>query len=231
MSKNTLSSIIGDVEPSTKLDGSTWFMNTGLYRNLLISNPNMMFLFEVNSYPIMNIDVSAWLCLSYICGDIEVPAVEVMKRENSLQLLQEMQQPWIRYYMDKNYSDKYDGQYASLPDDHWHRNYGSESYIKCSEEYGSYEIRHMARDMKTCNYPLNLGSYEKLNRTGEKLNHMTVMGSAARYQLTSDSEDESWRTFRDCDPGPFSSLMTDTKATCLQGRWMDIDDEGTCISE
>jgi len=231
MSKNTLSSIIGDVEPSTKLDGSTWFMNAGLYRNLLISNPNMMFLFEVNSYPIMNIDVSAWLCLSYICGDIEVPAVEVMKRENSLQLLQEMQQPWVRYYMDKNYSDKYDEKYASLPDDHWHRNCGSESYLECSEEYGSYEIRHMARDMKTCNYPLNLGSYEKLNRTGEKLNHMTVMGSAARYQLTSESEDESWRTFRDCDPGPFSSLMTDTKATCLQGRWMDIDDEGKCISE
>jgi len=226
MGENTLTRMIGDVEPSTQLDGTSYFIYPRMYRHLLISNPNMMFLFETNSYPIMNIDVEAWLCLGYICGDIAVPTVNVMERENSLQLLQEMQEPWLRYYIDKNYADTYDKKYHSLPYDHWHRNYGSEGYIRCCAEYCNYEIRLMARDMKTCNYPLNLGSFEKLNRTGEKMMNMSAMDNAAKYRLTSDSEDESWRTFRDCDPSPYSSLITDTKATSLHRRWMDIDDEG-----
>jgi len=227
MKENTLSSTLGNIEPSTQLNGLTDYMNPELYRFLLISNPNMMFLFEASSYPIMHIDVGAWLCLGYICGDIEVPTVEVMERENLLQLLQEMQEPCIRYYMDKNYREKYTG----IPRSHWYHDYHSEGYTKYCEEYYSYEIKLMARDMKTCDYPLNLGYYEKLNITGEKLMHMTTMGTLARLQLKSGSKDSSWRTFRDCDPSPFLSLITNTKATCLQGRWMDIDDEGKRISE
>ena len=170
----------------------------------------------------MQIDVSACLCLGYICGDINIPTVEVMEKHNWLQLLQEMQWPWIRYYIDKSYSESNE----RIPWEHWYYDYRSEGYLQYCIEGCSYEVKLMARDMVTCGYPLKLGNYEKLNSAGEKLAHMTAMGCVARYRLRSNSEDKSWRTFRDCNHASFSSLITETKATRLQGRWMDINDEG-----
>jgi len=140
-----------------------------------------------------------------------------------------MQIPYNRSWdlHDENYSEKHD----DIPDDHWYHDSTSDEYRKYETERNSYRIRVLAHNMRLCNYPLNLGSYTKLNDAGEKLSNMTFDGGLARYTLTEDSNDVSWRTFRDCDPTPFSSLITGLEATPLPGKWMDLDDEGKSISK
>jgi len=227
MSSNIMTSALGEVEPSTELHYSE-LIPAGEYKSMLISNPNMMLLYEHEHYPLLEIDVSSWLCLSFICGDNKIPTAEVMEQSNMQQLLQEMQIPWIRcWHLDDNYSEKYN----DLPDDHWYHDYSSDEYRKYETEGYRHYARYLARNMRLCDYPLNLGSYTKLNAAGERLSNMTFEGGLARCTLTEDSDDVSWRTFRDCDPTPFSSVITGLKATPLPGKWIDLDDEGKSTSK
>ena len=198
-------------------------MKRGLYRHALIDNPNMMFLYESTSYPLLDIDVASWLCLAYVCGDVELPTADEMEKRNSKQRLDEMSVPYLRYYKDKNY-------YAALnnlPEDHWwSKNYTSNEYKNYSNEYTRYQIMLMARDMQTAGYPAGFGSYEKLSERGEMMVDMTCEDSQGRYRLKSGDPDSSWRTFRDCDPSPFKSIYTGTGSVPLKGKWMDLDNHG-----
>ena len=45
----------------------------------------MMFLFESSLFPLLEIDVAAWLCLAYVCGDVDLPTADEMKKLNSLE--------------------------------------------------------------------------------------------------------------------------------------------------
>ena len=61
------------------------YVERGLYRRALIDNPNMMFLFESTDFPLLELDVAAWLCLAYVCGDVKLPTADEMEKQNRLE--------------------------------------------------------------------------------------------------------------------------------------------------
>jgi len=228
MKPSAMSDALGDdVAPSDELTGGEYYVKQGLYRHALIENPNMMFLYETTSYPLLDIDVAAWLCLAYVCGDIELPSADEMKQQNLQQSLDEMNVCYLRYYKDKNF-------YAALnnlPKDHWWSNYTSSEYQNYYKEYVRYQIQILARDMQSAGYPAGFGNYEKLSERGELMVDMTNEDCQGRYLLKSGEPDSSWRTFRDCDPSPFKSIFTGTGSEPLKGKWMDLDSNGEVSTE
>ena len=221
MKNNSLSAILGAVKPSTELDTREHnYFIPGLYRqHVLIRNPNMMFLFEDNDFPLLNIDVSAWLLLGYITETVQVPnTAHAMERWNSQQLLRGMQEPHLRFEMDRKYRDAI------------HIDTNRTEQVA---DFFRYEIRWLAQGMKDGGYPFSLGTYDKLNDEGEKMVRMAAASDLSfRSEIEEeDSKDIEWRTFRDIDPHGFSSLITGIEAVPLAARWMDIDDEGLVQTE
>jgi len=68
MKDDALTEVLGHVEPAEGLKGNSCLVYERLYRRLLISNPNMMYLHEYGEYPWLDIGIAAWLCLGYITG-------------------------------------------------------------------------------------------------------------------------------------------------------------------
>jgi len=72
-----------------------------------------------------------------------------------------------------------------------------------------------------------VGTMDELNEKGENLVYMACHDASARFELEEcDEVTEAWKTFRDQDPSPYSSLITGTKSVPLKGKWLEIDDEG-----
>jgi len=223
MTDNVLTEVLGHVEPSDELEANTDYVHERMWGRLLISNPNMMYLLEWGEYPLLEIDISAWLCLAYITGGKEIPTKDQMLEANRLDLLNGMQDMSTRYDMDENYKEAWD----ALPDDHGINDPLSSEFMANEFEFTSCLVRRIARDMVDASYPLQLGTIDELNKTGEKLVYMACRDSLNRYELENCDEDtKRWKTFRDMDPSPFSSLITGTKSVPLKGKWLEIDDEG-----
>ena len=223
MKDNALTESFGHVEPSKELAMNGDYVYERIYRSrLLISNPNMMYLHEYSDYPLLDIDIGAWLCLAYITGEKEIPTKAQMLETNKLDLLNSMHE-FHRSVIDENYKEAWD----ALPADHWSNDALSSEYRAYYFEYASYTLRLIARDMVEANYPLRLGDIDALNKSGEKLLYMSCLGSFDRHELWKCDEDtKRWKTFRDVDPSSYSSFITGTKSVPLKGRWLDIDDEG-----
>jgi hypothetical protein len=202
--------------------------NTLYRQHLLIRNPNMMFLFETSEFPLLTIDVTAWLLLGYITGTVPVPTANTMERRNSQQLLRGMQEPHLRYKFDKKYRHALT---HLIPASHWYHNKTSKEHYANNEEANRYDIGLLAQGMKDGGYPFSLGTQDQLNDAGEQFVRMMSTASFLGYQqVDDDSEALEWRTFRDIDPHGFSSFITGTEAVPLPGRWMDIlDDEKDLI--
>jgi len=224
MKENCLTPILGHVEPSTELESNTDFIVENSYRRLLISNPNMMFISDCSTdYPLLEIDVIAWLCLAYITGERAIPTKTQMLEENARELLESMQNHEVRYYIDENFKEAVD----LIPEDHWFHDATSEENVLFERESGSYVLRVLAGYMRDAKYPLNLGDMDGLNKTGVKLLHMMCNEDKERALLKNCDEDtKQWKTFRDIDPSPFSSLVTGVGSVPLKGKWLEIDNDG-----
>lgn len=221
MGQNCLTEVLGEIEPPSEIKEQSKFVSYKLYRRMLINNPNMMYIFEYSDYPLMEIDVAAWLCLSYICGDIAVPSMKEMRKENRELILEEMQGMY-RYYLDSNYSNAC----SKIPKHHWYHDKCSEGYKTYLREWGDFVIKHLARDQRDSGYPYNFGHNKKLNESGEKLLDLYVVDCLSRYELREDGKDSKWRTFRDVNPSQFKSLFTGTAAVNLKGKWLEVDNDG-----
>uniref|UniRef100_A0A7S2SGE8 Uncharacterized protein n=1 Tax=Eucampia antarctica TaxID=49252 RepID=A0A7S2SGE8_9STRA len=221
--ENILSSTLADVEPSEILTCEhDCHVIDGLYNHHLMSNPDMMFMFETSSHPLLDIDILAWCLLAYVCGDVTLPTFEKMEEEQMAQRLEKMDISDYRYSSDKNYAAACD----NIHKDHWIHEYSSDNYLLYEQETIVYEHLILARRMIIGNYPLKFGTKDKLNVVGEKSVKMCTDEGAARYRLNPDDPDSSWKTFRDQDPTSFQSLITGTIAAPLKGHWMDLDDDG-----
>ena len=56
---------------------------------------------------------------------------------------------------------------------------------------------------------------------------MMSLDCTNKYRLAScDEETKRWKTYRDCDPSPYRSLITGMGSVPLKGKWMEIDDDG-----
>jgi len=217
MENNALTISVGNPSPSKKLRvGATCYPD--LYRGLLIDNPSMMYLIEpyepVSAF--LNLDVTAHLLLAFLTGGAEIPKEKDMLKANQKQLEEEMQIPWFRLAIDPAYRAEID----ELPEGHWSENADDERAISLNLMPGEFLVRTLARDMKACKYPLDLGDGKKLNKKGEACVKMIVASGNARSRIS--PEDKAWKTFRDVDPSQFASLHTGTPACALPRHFMDV---------
>jgi Predicted flavoprotein involved in K+ transport len=228
MKENAMTEALGHVAPSKELELNSDYIVENSYRRVLIKNPSMMFIYEQTSYPLLEIDVAAWLSLAYITGELPIPTEEEMVERNKRELLDSMHELSVRYEIDNNFS----AAWCALPSDHWSNDTSCSKYRSYLDEYNSYEIRILARDMKDAKYPLQLGDIHNLNTSGLKLLKMLCDDCIGRYTLSKcDGETKKWKTFRDIDPTPFRSLVTDMASVPLKGKWLEIDDDGNPLHD
>jgi len=71
----------------------------------------MMYIFHITSFPIIETDTLAWLCLSYITGETPIPLREKMLEANNRDLLESMHDSDSRYVIDKEYSKASDAMF------------------------------------------------------------------------------------------------------------------------
>lgn len=217
MDNNSLTITLGSPVPNKNLwCGSTTY--TSLYQGMLISNPSMMYLLETpDSYsPLIDIDVNAWLMLSYLSGEVKTPSEKDMIKSNQKQLEGEMQIPFMRMANDYEYFAEID----ELDENHWSENATDERTIKLERMDKEFKVKRLARDMKLSKYPVDFGDYKKVNAMGEKYIDLCVNGERSRSFLKKDSPDAAWKTFRDASG--FTSVYTGTQSVPLPGPWLKL---------
>lgn len=223
MSKNALSEEFGDVPITNITDGV--FHWPGTYRGQLISNPNMMFLFERFDQPLLDLDIQTWLLLALITGDIPTPSAEEMKLFEFRELLGQMDDPYARQRVEDNYSKRW----GSISDDHWSYEMSDERTKQVLMKYFDLQISLLARDMVEAKYPLQIGTLEKLNEKGKAIVAFSVSTVYDRYGLDRGTPDVSLRTFRDANASNYYSIITGTIAAPLKSPWLDLN--GNCVQD
>ena len=212
------------IVPAEELESNSLFVVETLYRGLLISNPNMMYIYHLTSYPILETDVLAWLFLSYITGETPIPSKEKMLEANNRDLLESMQYFDSRYSMDEEYKKACD----AVPIDPWYYHHlAPDEFEEYVNDSMSVELRVLAQTMKDANYPVSFGDMDGLNTLGAELLRMAVTNEKEKLLMRGwDDNTKKWKTFRDSDPSPFRSLMTGMSSIPLEGKWLEIDDDG-----
>ena len=73
------------------------YVHPELYRGVLISNPNMMFVSTYASHvPLMACEVYAWLLAGYATGWVEMPTPDEMRNLNETHALAMFELPYFR---------------------------------------------------------------------------------------------------------------------------------------
>jgi thioredoxin reductase len=216
MTHNPLSEELGDVPVGRIKD--YWLTQKDIFRGVLISNPNMMFVRERCDVPLFDLDVQTWLLLAHITEN-NLPSIKEMNEWNREQFAKEMDTVMLRYHLDMNYKEKW----WNVDDDHWSYNHFDDRSMQNYQQYYDLQYRILARDMTDAKYPLNIGTYEQLNDTGEALVKFNIESSYNRYKLDEESSDAKWRTFRDADVADFyCSVFTGTRGVQLKCHWLDL---------
>lgn len=120
----------------------------------------------------------------------------------------------------QNYFQKWG---KSICEGHWAWDYMNEGVKALYQKYYCLAYRVLARDARDAGYPLDFGTYEALNETGNTLVDIELLSEYARLEMDNESPDAEWRTFRDCDASGFRSIMTGTKAVPLRTRWLELE--------
>lgn len=219
MENNAFSVTFGVIPPSKHLfPGAT--CHPDIYRGCLISNPNMMYLCESDDpvSPLFQIDVNAWTILGYLTGEISIPKEKDMIKANQKQLEAEMQIPYLRAAIDREYA----GEIDDLESTHWSENAEDERVKVMDRVTNEFVVKVMARDMKAAKYPVDFGDFKKLSPLGNKVVDLLEVTAKSRTGLKKDVPESKWMTFRDVDPSQFKSLFTGTPACALPGHWLDL---------
>ena len=180
-----------------------------------------MFFIDNSENPILEIDITAWLLLAHIMGDIPLPSQEQMIEYNGKLALDLLDDPYWRCH-EENFRNRW----WNVDEEHWSNDTSDKRVYKMLKSYLAKDIQKLARDCFDAKHPLQIGSYENLNEIGKAFLEFNLVDSYHRYELDEESPEASWKTFRDCDPsGKVYSVMTGTNAVPLKNRWLDIDGE------
>jgi len=215
MDNNALSNSVGKVNPHEILEGgNTCYPD--VYRGLLISNPNMMFIheLELSLCPILELDVLAHLILAYLVGEKSIPTTQEMQKANQKQLEAEMHIPWLRASLDPLYQDEIN----EFDDQHWVNNSNDERVLILNQMANDLAVRRLARDMKDAKYPLNLGDWKSLNKDGKKVIDIITAVENTRSKRRSKGN----LTYRDSHLKETLSLFTGTRAAEMPGSWLEL---------
>lgn len=213
MSPNSLTETIGAVELGEWVNSEVAAVYPGLFRGLLISNPNMMFMRDgAGEIPLFDLDIQAWLLIAHIVGDVDTPSAYEMTHLNTQYVAEYMQHPLFRLFMDPNYQmawkDKVDVEDDVLEN--------------LSIDYLRFMLKILARDMQDASYPFSIGTANELNEKGEILLQMFVNSEHARKHI--NIKERSWRTFRDDNASNYISLHDGNYAIPFDKHWIDIED-------
>jgi len=211
MVNNAYTLSVGDVTPSKSLfGGGTVFID--VYRCLLISNPKVMFINESEDtdYDLLQIDVNAWLVLRYLTGELEIPKEKDMIKENTKQLKEEMNIPWLRQGMDRAYL----AELEDLDDGHWSENPDDERCLRMEQQVNEFKAKILARDAKAAKYPLDLRKADKFKQFLD----LMVAANRVRSMMNKDSNE----TYRDVHHPAFKSLYTNTPSCALPDHWIKL---------
>lgn len=219
MKCNTFTDEVGDVDPSPILTLDDTTVTLGMYRGLVISNPNMMYYCENSETPLFEVDVTAWLFLAYIVGDIEIPTPEIMHQRNEAEILELMDMGEYRYTMDENYAKAGDALYYK-DENHWGFDMKDPRTLAYNRECEVHCLKLLARNMKDSGYPLDIGTYEKFNEKGKQLVQNNAQAMIGRVNLEENGGRES---FRDCQQS-YRSILTGITAAPLRKIWLDLEE-------
>mmetsp|Transcript_31180 Transcript_31180/g.47171 ORF Transcript_31180/g.47171 Transcript_31180/m.47171 type:complete len:623 (-) Transcript_31180:235-2103(-) len=226
MRENPLTPDVGEVVPCRDL-GFSGNLIPGMYRSVLISNPKMMYIMDINSeYPLLHLESEAWMCLAFCMGDTQFPAAEVVENEMQKQMLEEMNIAYLRWSIDPNYFEALD----DLDDDHWTDDYTDTRTIEMNEEYLGYYVGLIARNLKEAKYPVDFGTYGDLNDLGKRLVKLGLENIKLRHLLDPSEEEAEWKTFRDANPTGLSSIYTGEIPSALPKPWMELKGDESVIN-
>lgn len=180
---------------------------------------------DMSENPILEIDISAWLLLAHVMGDIPLLSRQQMIEGNQKLMLDFLDDPCWRC-CEENFRNRW----WAVDDDHWSEDRSDKRVYKMLKNCLAKDMQKLAKDCFDANYPLQIGTYKSLNEIGKAFVEFNLVASYHRYDLDEDSLDASWKTFRDCDPsGKVFSVMTSTKAVPLKSRWLNI--YGECMED
>jgi len=225
MSNNIFTKDIGHIVPSQYLDLEYVNINSGMYSDALISNPNMMFLGEGPLHtPLLEIDVAAHTLLCLVIGKIQWPDDKTIYDKHKEVILSGMEIVEMRKSIDKNYYMKHRNVYKDKH--HWSYSYKDERMIYQLKEFLEWNWRYFAQDMKDCDYPVDIGDWNVLNEKGKKYVEISLADALCRTQLDAENKDSDWKTFRDLDDvSNRISIHTGEVAIPFNGPWLEVEDE------
>jgi len=238
METNLMTTTLGDIVPDSILSRSS-YIKKNIYRNVHIDNPNMFYIYENTNQQLFDLDVSAWLVLSYILGQAEIPSKEERMKRNQEQYLDEMQIPFLRYKLDLNYAtalnhiegpdfDDDSSDDEEQDDEHWWAERTNDKFRALVWQECEYEVRICARDMQTGGFPVSFGNYTHLNSKGIQYTKMLTdlyFGKLNIEELSSSLNDKRM-TYRDLDTSSYVSIHTGKPSIPFNGFWMDVDELG-----
>jgi len=217
MSPNSMSKTLGNIEPEEWISSEEIGVIPGIYRGLLMSNPNMMYMLEGGgvAVPLFQLDTLAWTLVSYIVGDLDIPSEYEMIKRNTEFVNESMQQPFWRFMMDSKYNAAWTD--SNIDDDD----------VRYDELYTNsitFIVKDFAQKMQDISYPFNIGNAEELNESGELIVNMHLHSLEAR-QIDPNTTESIWKTFRDDDPSGYVSLHTGKVAVPFEKHWIDLDEK------
>jgi hypothetical protein len=140
----------------------------------------------------------------------------MVTRQNLNDALDQLQSPYVRYCVDKNYQDAY-----------WVNNDPVDKaprYDKraINRSYPEYRRRIAARTIQEAQYSM---SYERTNKQMKLWISVSMLTGENRLNLDQNSKEErAWMTFRDVkDPERHRSMFTGPPSIPLKDRWLDMD--------
>ena len=227
MKDNAYSEICGDVPVPDEIDITQCGFYTGIYHGMSIRNPNMMFILNVTSAPLFEIDIEAWLLHSYLTGVTPVPSVEEMNEQNNNFFIGAMDTVEFRWTCDWNYYQKFKEVEEELEEeneDHWFLNLDDPRHLQASYQELDLHLRYLAWLMTSGKYIVDFGTLKQLNDKAQALCKMLVATDHSS-RLKVSQKDKAWSTFRDNDPSQVYSIHTGAHAVPLRKRWMELRPE------
>mmetsp|Transcript_11550 Transcript_11550/g.27133 ORF Transcript_11550/g.27133 Transcript_11550/m.27133 type:complete len:695 (-) Transcript_11550:106-2190(-) len=234
---------VGHIKPAKRVWKHDYFYTyrSNLYRGCIsIDNPNMMyFLMHCSDWPLLEVDIAAWMLVRYATGQKDLPSREEMRQDNHRVLVASMDIISVRYVSDWKFKKAVDevidwDELSSDDEDAW----SLESYV------GERELRYrlFGEIMNEHRYPVSF-----LRKDGKRFSKFK--DDSLKRSLGEDSRDTmheikydcvsaegagqgqnllkpGWKTFRDAAKNDVCvSYFTGIKSCPLPKPWFELDED------
>merc|ERR1719491_2139648 len=206
-----------------------WYLpnSENLYKgSFCVNNPNMMYIREFGEFPLMSIEVHAWMIARIVTNQMALPSKKEMKGDGLRSVLECLQHPTMRYFMDWKYQNAIDD---AIEKDEDLEDACEELWEESIESHVLLECRYLGEIMNRYRYPVS-----HLCPDGKTFSeyHKAIMvadDADSRWSLSeltynTAHEKDGWRSFRDTPSIEDSiSYFTGIRAKMLPKPWFELD--------